>query len=74
MVGQGKSKPMLTSQPLEGTTDKSDGTGNKTGRTSTDNTQQRAKAEHSIRKSGHERMSNSNHRRSWRSRSRIDGS
>lgn len=49
MVGQGKSKPMLTPQPLEGKTDKSHGPGNKTRTNIQDNTQQRAEAKHSIR-------------------------
>lgn len=69
MVGQGKSKPMLTAQPSMGREGGQTSDGAETGR---DNTQQRAKAKALIRKLGHERMSNSNHHHSRQSRSGIN--
>lgn len=69
MVGQGKSKPMLTAQPSMGREGGQTSDGAETGR---DNTQQRAKAKALIRKFGHERMSNSNHHHSQQSRSGIN--
>lgn len=69
MVGQGKSKPMLTAQPSMGREGGQTSDGAETGR---DNTQQRAKAKALIRKFGHERMSNSNHHHSRQSRSGIN--